>query len=75
MDCQSQVKRGFLFRGINNAIDITSELKCSQINRIYKRLAKDTKLPKEMTDHISGHSMQVGSAQGLMKSGASSQPL
>jgi site-specific recombinase XerD len=62
---------GFLFRGINNAIDITPELKCSQINRIYKRLAKDANLPKEMIDHISGHSMRVGAAQDLMKSGAS----
>lgn len=62
---------GFLFRGINNAIDITPELKCSQINRIYKRLAKEAKLPKEITDHISGHSMRVGAAQDLLKSGAS----
>jgi hypothetical protein len=35
---------GFLFRGINNAIDLSPELKCSQINRIYKRLAKDANL-------------------------------
>jgi site-specific recombinase XerD len=62
---------GFLFRGVNNAIDITPELKCSQINRIYKRLAKEAKLPKEITDHISGHSMRVGAAQDLMTSGAS----
>lgn len=62
---------GYLFRGINNAIDITNELKSSQINRIYKRLAKDAKLPKEITDHISGHSMRIGAAQDLMKSGAS----
>jgi len=62
---------GYLFRGINNAIDITDELKSSQINRIYKRLGKDAKLPKEIIDHISGHSMRVGAAQDLMKSGAS----
>ena len=68
---QAKLDDGFLFRGINNAIDITHELKCSQINRIYKRLAKDAKLPKEITDHISGHSMRVGAAQDLMKSGAS----
>jgi site-specific recombinase XerD len=68
---KAKLIEGFLFRGINNAIDITPELKCSQINRIYKRLAKDAKLPKEITDHISGHSMRVGAAQDLMKSGAS----
>jgi site-specific recombinase XerD len=62
---------GFLFRGISNAIDITQELKSSQINRIYKRLAKDGKLPQEIIDQISGHSMRVGAAQDLLKSGAS----
>ena len=68
---QAKLDDGYLFRGINNAIDITHELKSSQINRIYKRLAKDAKLPKEIIDHISGHSMRVGAAQDLLKSGAS----
>jgi integrase len=68
---QAKLDDGYLFRGINNAIDTTQELKCSQINRIYKRLAKDAKLPKEVIDHISGHSMRVGAAQDLLKSGAS----
>jgi site-specific recombinase XerD len=62
---------GFLFRGINNAIYITSELKCSQIKGIYKRLTKDAKLPKEITNHVSRHSMRVGAAQDTMKAGAS----
>lgn len=62
---------GFLFRGINNSIDIASELQSSQINRIYKRLAKAATLPKEMIDRISGHSIRVGAAQDLLKSGAS----
>ena len=68
---QANLIDGFLFRGINNAIDITKELKSSQINRIYKRLAKDGELPQEIIDHISGHSMRVGAAQDLLKSGAS----
>jgi site-specific recombinase XerD len=68
---QAKLDEGYLFRGINNAIDITYELKSSQINRIYKRLAKDAKLPKEVIDQISGHSMRVGAAQDLLKSGAS----
>jgi len=68
---QAKISNGYLFRGINNSIDITDELKSSQINRIYKRLAKDAKLPKEIIDHISGHSMRVGAAQDLLKSGAS----
>jgi site-specific recombinase XerD len=68
---QAKLKDGFLFRGINKAIDITQELKSSQINRIFKRLAKDANLPKEIIDHISGHSMRVGAAQDLLRSGAS----
>ncbi|MBT8562105.1 tyrosine-type recombinase/integrase [Polynucleobacter paneuropaeus] len=68
---KAKLKDGFLFRGINNAIDITQELKSSQINRIYKRLAKDAKLPKHIIDHISGHSVRVGAAQDLLRSGAS----
>ena len=68
---QAKLDDGYLFRGINNAIDITYELKSSQINRIYKRLAKDAKLAKEVIEQISGHSMRVGAAQDLLKSGAS----
>jgi integrase len=62
---------GFLFREVINATEITQELNCSQINRIYKRLARNAKLSKEIIDHISGHSMHVGAAQDLLKSGAS----
>jgi len=68
---QAKLIEGFLFRGVTNAIDITHELKSSQINRIYKRLAKDAKLQQGVIDQISGHSIRVGAAQDLMKSGAS----
>jgi site-specific recombinase XerD len=68
---QAKLDDGYLFRGINNAIDVTSELQSSQINRIYKRLAKAANLPREIIDRISGHSMRVGAAQDLLKSGAS----
>ena len=68
---QANLIDGFLFRGINNALDITPELKSNQINRIYKRLAKDAELHQGVIDQISGHSMRVGAAQDLLKSGAS----
>ena len=68
---QAKLTNGFLFRGITNAIEITNELNCNQINRIYKRLAKNAKLLKETIENISGHSMRVGAAQDLLKSGAS----
>lgn len=66
----AKIMDGFLFRGINNTIDIAQELNGSQINRIYKRLAKNAKLPREMLNQISGHSMRVGAAQDLLTSGA-----
>lgn len=66
----AKIMDGFVFRGINNAIDIAQELNGSQINRIYKRLAKNAKLPREMLIQISGHSMRVGAAQDLLTSGA-----
>ncbi|MBT8565421.1 tyrosine-type recombinase/integrase [Polynucleobacter paneuropaeus] len=68
---QANLKDGFLFRGISNAVDITRELKSGQINRIYKELARDAKIPEEIINHISGHSIRVGAAQDLMRSGAS----
>jgi site-specific recombinase XerD len=68
---QAKLDGGYLLRGINNANDITNELHSSQINRIYKRLAKAANLPGEVIDRISGHSMRVGAAQDLLKSGAS----
>ncbi len=68
---EAELIDGFLFRGVNNAIEITHELQSSQINRIYKRLAKDANLPNDIIDHISGHSMRVGAAQDLLKSGTS----
>lgn len=68
---QAKLKDGFIFRGINNAIEITQELNGNQINRIYKRLAKEAKFPKEVINQISGHSMRVGAAQDLLRFGAS----
>lgn len=67
----TKLQGGYLLRGINNAGDITRELNCGQINRIYKRLANSAGLPFSIVRQISGHSMRVGAAQDLLKSGAS----
>lgn len=56
---------------LEKMLEVTAKMKCSQINRIYKRLARDANFPREVVDHISGHSMRVGAAQDLLKSGAS----
>ena len=67
----SKIEGGFLFRGVRNNGDISHGLNPSQINRIYKRLAKAANLPKEHIRNISGHSMRVGAAQDLLISGQS----
>jgi len=72
---QAKLTDGYIFRGINNAIKITDELNCSQINRIYKHLARNAKLPQETISHISGYSMRIGAAQDLLKSGVVCQQL
>ena len=48
-----------------------SSLGSGQINRIYKRIAKDAGLNAMVVKRISGHSMRVGAAQDLLNSGAS----
>ena len=68
---QVNLDGGYLFRGINNSIDIANELQRSQINRICKRFVKAANLPNKIIERISGHSMRVGVAQDLLKSGAS----
>jgi hypothetical protein len=42
----------------------------SQINHIYKRLAKAANSSKEIIDRISGHSMRAEAAQDPLISGA-----
>jgi site-specific recombinase XerD len=65
------INHGQLFRGINRAQSITPSLGASQINRIYKRIAKNAGLDQSLTRGISGHSMRVGHAQDLVNAGAS----
>jgi site-specific recombinase XerD len=42
-----------------------------QVNRIYKRIARNAGLDEVIIKGISGHSMRVGAAQDLLNSGAS----
>jgi len=48
-----------------------SSLNSGQVNRIYKRIARNAGLDKLVIKGISGHSMRVGAAQDLLNSGAS----
>jgi integrase len=62
---------GQLFKGINRAQKITGTFCSGQINRIYKRLAKQTGFSDEVIEQISGHSLRVGHAQDMVNSGES----
>jgi hypothetical protein len=42
-----------------------------EVNRILKRLSKKAKIDDSVIQGISGHSLRVGAAQDLAKSGAS----
>ena len=48
-----------------------SSLNSGQVNRIYKRIARDAGLDELVIEGISGHSMRVGAAQDLLNSGVS----
>lgn len=62
----SGIKSGKLFRGINKGDHLSDSLEGSQINRIYKKLARKSELAPEIIKHISGHSIRVGAAQDML---------
>jgi site-specific recombinase XerD len=62
----------YLIVGIDRGGRISlSSLGSGQVNRIYKRIAKNAGLDESVIEGISGHSMRVGAAQDLLNSGAS----
>ena len=62
----------YLMVGIDRGGRISrSSLNSGQINRVYKRIARDAGLDELVIEGISGHSMRVGAAQDLLNSGAS----
>ena len=48
-----------------------SSLNSGQVNRIFKRIARNAGFDKLVIEGISGHSIRVGAAQDLLNSGAS----
>ena len=62
----------YLIVGIDRGGRISrSSLGSGQVNRIYKRIARNAGLDESIIEGISGHSMRVGAAQDLLNSGAS----
>ena len=68
---EGKIDSGYLFRGITKYDTPTQEIAGAQINRIYKKLAAKANMDSKTVEHISGHSLRVGSAQDLLSSGAS----
>lgn len=64
-------KEGALFRGVTRGKRLTPRLTAGQINRIYKKIARNSQIEKSLVEKISGHSMRVGHAQDLVSSGTS----
>ena len=60
-----------LFCGLNRALDLSPRIGAGQVNRIYKRIARNAGFDELVIEGISGHSMRVGAAQDLLNSGAS----
>lgn len=67
----ASISSGFVFRGIGGGNKLTQRLCPGQVNRIFKKLAKNAGLESDSAFGISGHSLRVGGAQDLLRSGAS----
>jgi len=65
----SKIENGFLFRGIDKEGKLNRSLSVGQINRIFKKIAHDANLNKEIINRISGHSFRVGAAKDLAQNG------
>lgn len=65
----ANIDSGKIFRGIKPTGEISDRLCASQINRIYKKLARNSKIDPKKIKHISGHSVRVGAAQDMLIAG------
>ncbi len=65
----SKIENGYLFRGINRDDNLNGSISVGQINRIFKKIAHDANLNKDIINRISGHSLRVGAARDLAQNG------
>lgn len=66
-----EASEGPIFRSVNKNINAEKALGSSQINRIFKRIARNAGISDSLIERISGHSCRVGAAQDLVNAGAS----
>ena len=62
---------GYLFRGLRHSRVPTADLGVGQINRIFKRMARQAHVDDALIGRITSHSCRVGAAQDLVSEGAS----
>lgn len=66
-----QADEGPIFRNANKNMTTQKALSASQVNRIFKQIARNARVDENLIERISGHSCRVGAAQDLVNSGAS----
>ena len=66
----AKLSEGPILRSIDRGENIGSTLGIGQINRIYKRVARQAGLDSELIARISGRSFWVGAEQDFLASGA-----
>ena len=67
---RSGVSQGKVFRSLARG-EVGKGLDAGQVPRIFKRMARDAKLPAGVVERISGHSTRVGPAQDMVAGGIS----
>ena len=65
----TDLHEGALFRGLHTRRLGVSCLNTSSIRRLIKAAARRAKLPEEVVNSLSGHSMRIGAAQDMMVNG------
>ena len=66
---RSGVGAGRLFRSVRKDGTVGEKLDGSQVPRIYKRMARQARLPDDIVDTLAGHSTRVGAVQDMIACG------
>ena len=66
---RSGIGAGRLFRSVRKDGTVGEKLDGSQVPRIYKRMARQARLPDDIVDTLAGHSTRVGAVQDMIACG------
>ena len=62
---RSGVRQGKLFRSLNRGV-VGERLHAGEVSRVFKKMARDARLPGNVVKYVSGHSTRVGCAQDMV---------